>query len=103
MSKPSRRSMTKSALKLAKEAFAVGQDSLPAYAHRNSPRKFTQPQLFAILAVREMFHLDYRGVQQLVADWAELRETLGLRALPHYSTLCRAHQRLLKKGLSIAS
>ena len=35
--------------------------------------------------------------------FAELREDLGLRAVPHYSTLCYAAGRLLKKGPSSCS
>lgn len=94
--------MTKSALALAAEALSVAQNALPQYSHRNSPRKFTQPQLFAILAVREVFHLDFRRMEQLLKDWSDLRDMLALQAVPHYSTLCRAHERLLKKGLSTA-
>ena len=94
------RSMTKSPLALAREALSVARRSLPEYSHRNCPKKFTQPQLFAILAVREMFHVDFRGMEQLLKDWSDLREVLGLEQVPDYSTLCRSHERLLKKGLS---
>lgn len=100
MPEASRRAMTKSALALAKQALAAAKVALPAYSHRNSPKKFTQHQLFAILAVKEFFHLDYRGAEQLVAEWSDLRGILGLKHVPDYSTLCYAQQRLLKKGLS---
>jgi hypothetical protein len=36
----------------------------------------------------------------MLTDFAELREELGLSEAPHYSTLCHAHKRLLKKGSS---
>jgi len=96
------RKMTKSALGLAAKALSVAQRALPDYLHRNSP-KFTQPQLFAVLAVRQMFHLDLRGMEQLLKDWSDLRAVLRLRQVPHYSTLCRAHERLVKKGFRPAS
>ena len=32
-----------------------------------------------------------------------LREALGLERVPHYSTLCYAERRLLKKGALLAS
>ena len=89
------RAMTKSAVALAREALAVGQRALPNYSHARSRHDFTQPQLFALLAVRQQLRLDYRGLVALLAEWAELRRALGLRKVPHYSTLCYAAHRLL--------
>lgn len=94
------RATAESALGLARQALLVAQGALPPYSHRNSPKKFTQPQLFAILAVREMFHVDLRRMEQLLKDWSDLRGVLGLRQVPAYSTLCRGHERLPKKGVS---
>jgi hypothetical protein len=96
------RRMTKSPMRLAREALEVGQQGLPAYSAAKSPQKFTQPQLFAILVLRQFFKTDYRGIVELLADMSDLRETLGLKRVPHYSTLCYAEQRLLKKGSSKA-
>lgn len=87
--------MTKSAVRLAREAFAVGQQALPAYGSRFSKHDFTQPQLFALLTVKQFLKTDYRGVVTLVAEWTELRHALHLKKVPHYSTLCYAEQRLL--------
>ena len=39
----------------------------------------------------------------MLADFAELRQDLGLEEVPHYSTLCYAAKRLLKKGSSSSS
>lgn len=95
--------MAKSALAVAREALAAARPALPAYSHPNSPRRFTQHQLFAILAVREFFHRDYRGIERLLADWSDLHRVLGLKGVPDYSTLWYAQQRVLRKGLSSAS
>jgi len=97
------RSMTKSPVALAKEALKVGQSGLSRYSSRFSRKDFTQPQLFAILALRQFFKTDYRGVVQLLADLSDLRKALGLKKVPHYSTLCYAEGRLLKRGLSSRS
>ena len=43
------------------------------YAHRFSPKKFTQPQLFAALVLKEFLRLDYRKLAALLADTADLR------------------------------
>jgi hypothetical protein len=95
--------MTKSAVHLAREALAVGQTALPAYSSRFSRHDYTQPQLFALLTLKQFLKTDYRGVIALVAEWAELRRALGLKTVPHYSTLCYAARRLLKRGPSLGS
>ena len=90
--------MTKSPRAVAREALRLAQKTLPAYASKYSRKDYTQHQLFALLALKTFFKTDYRGVVQMLADFAELRQDLGLTAPPHYSTLCYAAKRLLKKG-----
>lgn len=88
--------MSKSALRVAREALAIGRQALPAYATRTSKHTYTQPQLFALLVLKQFFRTDYRGLVTTVAEWAELRRALHLTHVPHYSTLCYAEQRLLQ-------
>jgi hypothetical protein len=95
------RSMTRSPVALARMALRVARDALPAYSSKFSKRSFTQHQLLAILVLRQFFRTDYRGIVALLDDFSELRRELSLTKVPHYSTLCYAEQRLLKKGLSI--
>lgn len=95
--------MTKSPRAVAQEALRLAREALPAHASRFSRRDFTQHQLFAVLALKTFFRTDYRGVVQLLNDFAELRHDLGLAKVPHYSTLCYAERRLLKKGSSSCS
>lgn len=90
------RTMTKSVLRLARTALAVGQASLPRYSGPHSRHDFTQAQLFALVTIRQALRLDYRGVATLVGEWTELRTVLGLDRVPHYSTLCYAAHRLLR-------
>ena len=87
---------TKSTLSLAREALETGRRVLPLYSHAFSPKKFTLPQLFAILTIREFLHLDYRATEVLLREWSDLRMVLGLDKVPTYSALCRAHARFLK-------
>ena len=95
--------MTKSPRAVAREALRLAQESLPAYSSKFSRKDYTQHQLFALLALKTFFKTDYRGLAQLIEDFPELREDLGLSAVPHYSTLCYAAGRLLKKGSSSSS
>ena len=90
--------MTKSPLDLARTALSVARESIPAYSSKFSPRRYTQHQLFALLALREFLKLDYRGLEQILKEWAELREVLGLAKVPDHSTMQKAAERLLEKG-----
>ena len=90
--------MTKSPIDFARTALKLASNQLPKYSHPCSPHKFTQPQLFAVLALKDFMKLDYRGIIEVLRDWPKLMKTLGLKRLPHYSTLCYASKRLLKKN-----
>lgn len=94
------RSTTKSPLAVAREARDLAEKSLPKYSSRHSPKQYTQHQHFAVLVLRQFLRTDYRGIVQILSEWAELRDALGLKRVPHYSTLCYAEQRLLKGGPS---
>jgi hypothetical protein len=78
------------------EALHAATACLPLYAHRFAPKRFTQPQLFACLVLKEFEKKDYRGVRQLLLDCSDLREAIGLNHVPHYTTLQKASVRLLK-------
>ncbi len=95
--------MTRSPVALARMALRVSRDALPPYSSKFSKKDFTQYQLFAMLVLRQFFKTDYRGVVQLLHDLPDLREVLGLKKVPHYSTLKYAQDRLLKKGLLTTS
>jgi len=90
--------MTKSPRAVVQEALRLATDAMPAYSSKFSRKDFTQHQLFALLALKTFFKTDYRGLIQMLVDFCELRDDLGLEKIPHYSTLCKALQRLLKKG-----
>src|SRR6266550_6915374 len=91
---------TKSATEFAKTTLATAQRVLPDYSSPFSPRKFTQPQLLTMLALRQFFKLDYRGTIERLAEWKELREVLAIEQVPDFSTLIHAEKRLLKRGWS---
>ena len=90
--------MTKSPRAVVHEALRVACNAIPAYSSKFSRRDFTQHQLLALGALKTFMKTDYRGLMQLLVDFRELRDDLGLAKVPHYSTLCKAIQRLLKKG-----
>src|SRR3712207_9003930 len=71
------RTMSKSALRVAREALAVGRAALPPYGSRFSRRDYTQPQLIALLVLKQFLRTDYRGLVALVAEWRAPRPPLG--------------------------
>jgi Transposase DDE domain len=88
---------TKSPLRVARQALAAGTDALPLYPHKYSPKKYTQPQLFACLVLKTFFKTDYRGLAAQLADLSDLPRVLGLRQVPHFTTLQKAAARLLRQ------
>src|SRR5438067_12318882 len=101
--KPITRPMTKSLRQVAREAYALAREALPPYTCPTSRKDYTQAQLFAALAVKIFLRTDYRGAVAILADFAELRQDLGLAKVPDHTTLWYAQQRLLKRGASANS
>ena len=91
---------SKSPRKVALVALAIAEQSLPAYSHRFSPRLFTQPQLFACLAIKTFFRTDYRGVTAILNDMPDLCRAIGLMKIPHFTTLQKAARRLMASAVS---
>ena len=81
----------------------VASRTLPAYASKFSKRDFTQPQLVAMLALKQFFKTDDRGLVALLQDLPELRAVLEIRKVPHFTTLFHAQRRLAKKKSSTNS
>lgn len=88
--------LTKSPLRVAREALAAATDTLRPYAHKYSPKKYTQPQLFACLVLKTFFKTDYRGVATHLAEHSDLRAILRLQEVPHFTTLQKTSRRLLR-------
>ena len=93
---------TRSPVALARKALQVTRQAVPAYSSKYSKMDFTQHQLLAILALEQFFKTDDRGMVALLNDLSDLRHTLGLKKVPHHTTLFHARQRLAKKGASAA-
>jgi Transposase DDE domain len=86
---------SKSPLGVAREALAVGSATFRDYSHRYSPKTYTQPQKFACLVLKVFFKQDYRGICKLLKELSDLRAVLGLKKVPHFTTLQKSAQKLL--------
>ncbi len=94
---------SKSPRRVLKTAYAMAQGALPAYSHRFSPKKFTQHQLLACLVLKEFLKTDYRGLVEFLADCPSLRAAIELQHVPHFTTVQKAADRLLKKNTRTSS
>ena len=92
--------LTKSPVRVARHALALGSVAVRPFAHRFSPRKYTQPQLFACLVLKTFLRVDYRGLAAHLADHSDLRAALGLTAVPHFTTVQKASRRLLAAAVA---
>jgi hypothetical protein len=86
---------SKSPKAVARAALEAAQRVLPFYTHPNSPKVFTQHQLFACLVLKNFWKTDYRGVVAHLADHPDLCEVLRLKRVPHFTTLQKASRHLL--------
>ena len=77
------RAMTKSAVRLARTALAVGEEALPQYAARTSRHDCTQAQLFALRVVKHFLSTDYREVVDLL-PWKHMVYTGPVDAFFNY-------------------
>jgi len=78
----------------------MGRRVYPRYAHPCSPKTYTQPQLFACLAVKKFQRIGYQATNTRLKEWPALCRALGLPEgrVPSAGALWNADRRLLKKG-----
>jgi hypothetical protein len=81
-------------VRFARLAYAVVQASVPRYAHRKSPQRFTQPQLVVCLLLTQYLNLSYRNTEEWLLASAEVRDVLELTVVPDHTTIARMLKRL---------
>jgi hypothetical protein len=74
--------MTKSPRAVAREALRLAQGALPAFSAPRSRKDFTRRRRFAVLALQAFPKTDHRGGAPFRADFAALRDDLGLAKAP---------------------
>ena len=89
---------SKSPRTVALEALSTAREALPQYSSRFSRHDFTLAQHFACLVLKSFFRTDYRGIAAILQDLPELCAALALKKVPHFTTLQKAHGRILSFG-----
>jgi len=76
-------------LRIVDLAMKLGRRHLAAYGSYKSRHDFVQAQLMTCLILRTYWKTTYRGVIEQLAVSSEVRKAIGLKKLPHYSTLAK--------------
>jgi hypothetical protein len=74
-------------VRIVRLALRTARRHLAAHAHKYAPKKFTQPQLFACLILKAHLGCTYRKCEELLILMPAVREALGLRDVPRFTTL----------------
>lgn len=78
---------------VARIAYRLATGIIPRYSHLKSPHRFTQPQLVACVLLAYYLGKSYRDTEEFLLASEAVCQELGLREVPHYSTINRAYQR----------
>lgn len=81
-------------IKFTLVAFKVAEMTLPAYSCEKSKHKYTQHQLMALMCLKMRLRLEYREFTAVIELMPKLLEMLGLKTVPHYTTLQKFFKRL---------
>ena len=68
-------------------ALRAASRSMREYSDKKSPKVFTQRQLFACLVLKTYLKATYRGVVEQLVLMPAVREAIGLKQVPHWTTL----------------
>src|SRR5687768_6655235 len=84
---------------MARLAYDLAKGTFPTYAHRNSPKRFTQPQLAACVLLMFYLNISYRDMEDWLLATDKVSEVLELKEVPDHSTLYRMYKRMRMKHL----
>lgn len=75
-------------INLVKTSFEVIQNShVPLHSSKFSKKKYNQHQLLSLIILKEDIGKDYRDFTELIQIMVPLREMIGLKEVPHFTTL----------------
>ena len=89
-------------LAFACTAWAVGRAVLPPYRTAFSKHQFTPPQLLAVLCLMRYEDWTFREAEVRLREHRELRQAVGLKGVPDFTTLYRFLKRLEEPPLDRA-
>jgi hypothetical protein len=77
-------------------AYNYAKITFKRYSSFYSKQKYTQPQLFAILAYKTYNKYDYRNTIENLKVSTKLQKALKLKTIPHYTTIQKILQKITR-------
>ena len=79
-------------LKFTRRCLELATKYPPPYSSKFSKRTFTQPQLITLYCLKLKLRATYRELVDWLQEMPRIQEALGLRRLPHFTTVQKAFQ-----------
>jgi hypothetical protein len=77
-------------------AYNYAKLTFKKYSSQYSKQKYTQPQLFAILAYKTYNKYNYRNTIENLKVSTKLQKALKLKTIPHYTTIQKILQKITR-------
>jgi len=88
-------------IKFAENCSGVVRKKIRKYSSKYSRKTYTQWQLLTLLCIMKRYRLKYREAAEILQLMPELAEFLGLKKIPHWTTLNKFFLRLKNCMLTI--
>lgn len=76
----------------------VRGSKIPKFSHKNSPKKFTQYQHMTVCLIKKRLkNMPYRDLTEILSEMPQVCKILGLKEIPHYTTIQKFFQRFDEK------
>lgn len=81
-------------LQFTEACMQLATEQVPLYSSKFSKRTFTQPQLLTLYCLKLKLGATYRELIDWLGEMPRIRKALGVKRLPHFTTVQKAFQRL---------
>lgn len=81
-------------LKFTRTCLSLARQVVPGYRSKFSKHTFTQPQHVVLNCLKIKLNLTYRETTELLEEMLQVKETLGINHVPHFTTIQKAFDRL---------
>ena len=84
-------------VRVARLAYELSKQYFAKYSHRNSPKRYTQPQLAACVLLTYYLNLSYRDMEEWLLASDQVCQELELESVPDHTTLYRMYKKMLMR------
>ena len=81
-------------ISFTKHLYKSARRSLATYSSRFSRHDYTQPQHLSLNGLKKRLRLKYREVIEVIDEMPRIKEILGLKKMPHFTTIQKFFQRI---------